>query len=213
MNRELGTLKREDYKLAQRFCIEGMHFAWYAKGPFLQLIGWLFFRVGLNRATQVIAIYDDDRFAGVLMAAMRGEPRVCPCWWMTALTGLTEGAARLVSLVTGLWTERRGDPNEEMLAEYQISHDPDGEIVFLAADPHSAVKGVGSALLAELERREPGKLVYLYTDSGCTYQFYDKRGFTRFCERSNPDDLDGDGNPIRHFLYSKRISTATRTGA
>lgn len=32
-------------------------------------------------------------------------------------------------------------------------------------------------LLRELEEREKGKKVFLYTDSACTYQFYEHRGF------------------------------------
>ena len=60
---------------------------------------------------------------------------------------------------------------------------PDGELIFLAADPGSKIRGIGTALLSELEKDENGKLVYLYTDNACTYQFYEHRGFVRAGEQ------------------------------
>ncbi len=62
------------------------------------------------------------------------------------------------------------------------SHKPDGEILFLAADPECGVKGIGTALLKALEEKEKGKTMYLFTDDGCTYQFYEHRGSEIFYE-------------------------------
>jgi len=47
-----------------------------------------------------------------------------------------------------------------MMFEYLKSYKPDGEIIFLAANPNIILKGIGSRLLSELESRENGKLVY-----------------------------------------------------
>lgn len=47
-----------------------------------------------------------------------------------------------------------------MLAEYRAHRMPDGKITFLAADPHAPTRGIGTALLAELERKEAGKTVF-----------------------------------------------------
>lgn len=63
------------------------------------------------------------------------------------------------------------DTNEELLSDYLKKHSPDGEIVFLAANPDLKIKGIGSKLLKEFERREQGKEVFLFTDSGCTINF------------------------------------------
>ena len=72
---------------------------------------------------------------------------------------------------------------KENALEYLKSEKPDGEIIFLAADPDCGKKGVGSLLLKELEKREQGKEIFLYTDNACTYQFYEHRDFERFAER------------------------------
>ncbi|MCI1135489.1 GNAT family N-acetyltransferase [Enterococcus gallinarum] len=45
------------------------------------------------------------------------------------------------------------------------------------------MKGLGTRLLNELQKRVQGKEIYLFTDSACTYQFYEKRGFQRQKEK------------------------------
>ena len=73
--------------------------------------------------------------------------------------------------------------NKEMLELYTLKYSPDGEIRFLAADPDAKVRGIGTMLLNELEQREKGKEIYLFTDNQCTYQFYEHRGFERINEK------------------------------
>lgn len=90
--------------------------------------------------------------------------------------------------------------NKEMLKEYLKHNKPDGELLFLAFDPFEKTKGVGSALLEELERRESGKLIYLYTDDGCSYGFYDKKGFDRLGDMTIIDVVK-----LRCFLCSKQL--------
>lgn len=95
------------------------------------------------------------------------------------------------------------DANTEMLAAYAKMHQLDGEIVFLAADPEAKVKGIGTALLKELERRETGKRIYLFTDSQCTWQFYEHRGFEKAGEKDIKMDLSGNDVGLTCLLYSK----------
>lgn len=85
------------------------------------------------------------------------------------------------------------------------SNTPDGEIIFLAADPDCKVKGIGTALLNALEQKEKGKLLYLYTDDGCTYQFYEHRGFERVEEKEIVLEMPKGKVPLKCFVYSKRI--------
>lgn len=75
------------------------------------------------------------------------------------------------------------DTTKEQLAHYLKFNKPDGEIIFLAADPDCKIKGTGTALLNALEEKERGKTLYLYTDNACTYQFYEHRGFKRVEEK------------------------------
>ncbi len=76
-------------------------------------------------------------------------------------------------------------------------------IPFLAVDLKAGVKGVGTFLLEELARRERGKKVYLYTDDGCTYEFYDRSGFDRAEERTVDLVYGSKKVRLRCFLYSK----------
>lgn len=96
------------------------------------------------------------------------------------------------------------DANKEMYREYLKSEKPDGEIIFLAADPDCEKKGVGSLLLKELEKREQGKEIFLYTDNACTYQFYEYRGFERFAERQIELHLEKE-IALSCFFYRKKI--------
>jgi len=92
-----------------------------------------------------------------------------------------------------------------MLLAYQKNYKPDGQILFLAANPDMKGKGIGTALLRELERRENGKTLYLYTDSGCTYQFYEHRDFDRVCEEQITVEIGTNSVPLTCMLYSKQI--------
>ena len=80
------------------------------------------------------------------------------------------------------------------------------EIIFLAADPDCKIKGVGTALLSAFEKDESGKLIYLYADNACTYQFYEHRGFERSEERQVVLDLDKRQVPLTCLFYTKKIA-------
>lgn len=82
-----------------------------------------------------------------------------------------------------------------------------GQIVFLAANPDGKVKGVGSRLLEEFERREKGRQVYLYTDDACTYQFYEHRGFERCGEKDVILDFGSKKVALKCLLYGKTIDS------
>ena len=92
--------------------------------------------------------------------------------------------------------------NKDMLLKYLGEHPIDGEIGFLVADPNSGVSGVGTALLEAFESRHSGKNIYLFTDDGCTYQFYDSRGFNQVGERTIAVNEDRD---LVCMLYVRRL--------
>ena len=97
------------------------------------------------------------------------------------------------------------EANREMFKAYCRNNSPDGEIIFLAANPDVNVKGIGSLLLRELEKREKGKKVYLYTDNACTYQFYEYRGFTRAEQKNIVLTIGRKKVKLQCFLYSKEL--------
>ena len=203
MDIEIREFQRGDQEKAIRFAITGMHFDWYLKpGPLLDLFGRYFWTLELCRATQALSAWADGELAGVLLVEMKGEPKR----WNTPGR---RSFLRAFQLAQGLFARRAaGDydrTNQDMFRAYAQNNTPDGELVFLAADPKAKTGGIGTALLAELARREAGKRIFLYTDSGCTYQFYEHRGFTREQERDIVVEIGKRQVPLRCFLYSRRL--------
>jgi len=203
MSIELMELRHEDFGKAIDFAITGMHFERYAQGrTALRLYGRYFLYLEMGRATQVIAAYEGNHLVGVLMAAMDGEPRRRRSVWQRLYVGLVEFV--LKHLVGGA-SSAYDDANQEMLADFKQRQKPDGELCFLAADPYIQGKGIGSRLLAELERREAGKTIYLFTDSNCTWQFYEHKGFERVGEKDIHMDIANSEVPLTCLLYAKTL--------
>lgn len=180
-----------------------MHFDWYLNTPFLlNAYGRYFWYLEINRATQIFAAYVDDEFVGVLLAEMKGEKKKNHSF-------LQKAYVRFVDVIQGTFFKGGAglyeDITKEQLAHYLKSNTPDGEIIFLAADPDCKIKGIGTALLNALESREKGKTLYLYTDDACTYQFYEHRGFERAEEKAIVLEMPKGRVPLKCFLYSKRI--------
>ncbi len=153
-----------------------------------------------NRATHMIAAYEGDTLAGVLLAEIYGEPKKYYSNWRAVYVKIVDFVQRVFFKESaGLYDS----VNQEMLAAYKQTHSPDGEIIFLAANPDVKVKGIGTMLLNELANRAKGKEIYLYTDNACTYQFYEHRGFDRVGEKDVVLDFGENKVPMTCLLYSK----------
>lgn len=200
---EIKEIRKQDYKKAQQFAIDGMHLNWYIdKGVLLNLYSKYFWHMELNRATRAYGAYVDHEFVGVLLADMKGEKKR----YHRPLRSLfVKIFGALQHIVAGNGVDTYDNANKEMYRSFCETNTPDGEIVFLAADPHCQIKGIGTALLSALEAKESGKQIYLYTDSACTYQFYEHRGFVRSEERDVIIELQGRRVPLTCLLYSKTI--------
>ncbi len=200
---ELKEIEKEDFQKAVRFAITGMHFNWYLDNRFLlNLYGRYFWYMEVTMATQIIAAYENDKFMGVLLARIKNEKPAYKSFWCSLYVKVFDFFQKCFFRGSAGEYEKC---NKEMLAEYKENNCPDGEIVFLAADPDTKIKGIGTALLSELERREKGKTVYLYTDNACTYQFYEHRGFERSVEKDIIIDMGTKRVPLKCFLFSKKI--------
>lgn len=199
---KLRSLKRCDHSRAVDFAVRGMHFDWYMNSRFLkQLYGRYFLCLSLCRASQVIAAYEGERLAGVLIADFNDKKRL----WSTPLK---RGFVHLFCLLQGIYASGADvydNANREMYTEFLKEHSPQGEILFLAVSPEFMGKGVGTRLLCELPRRCKGKLVYLYTDNACNYGFYEHMGFERSGEKDIILELPPKKVPLKCFLYSKRL--------
>ena len=172
---EIKEVCKQDYKKAQKFAIQGMHLDWYMDSKvILDLYAKYFWYMELNRATKVYGAYADDIFVGVLLAEIKNEPKR---YYSVSKAIYVKIFDWLQHLVAGKGVEEYDEANKDMYKSFCQKNKPDGEIIFLAADPDCKIKGVGTALLSAFEKDESGKLIYLYTDNACTYQFYEHRGF------------------------------------
>lgn len=79
---EIKEIQKRDYKKAQAFAVRGMHFDWYTDNKILiSLYSKYFWHMELNRATNAYGAYVDGRFAGALLADMKGgKKRFCSVW-------------------------------------------------------------------------------------------------------------------------------------
>lgn len=200
---KIQELRRRDYEKARQFAVQGMHLYWYVSDKTsLNLYARYFWDAELSNATRAYGAYVDDKFVGVLLADMKGEPKRYRSIWRAAYIRFFDWLQRRAA---GDGVETYDKTNQEMYRAFCKTHTPDGEIVFLAADPDSEIRGIGTALLSAFEKDEQGKLVYLYTDNACAYQFYEHRGFARVGEREVVLELEKKKVPLTCFLYAKKI--------
>ncbi len=199
----IETLRKKDYSKVIGYAITGMHLDWYMSSKIiLNAYGKYFLYMELNRATQIIAAYEGDELAGVLLAEIKGEKPVQYSFFKNVYVKVFNV---LQHLVAGGAVGAYDEANKKMLNDYRSKVKIDGELIFLAADPETKGKGTGTVLLEELIRREPGKRIYLFTDSACTYQFYEHRGFDRVEEEHVDLELDNRKVPLDCYLYSREL--------
>ena len=181
-----------------------MHFNWYMNSKLLlNLYGRYFWYLEINRATQIISAYAGDTFAGVLLAEMNGGQRKYRSFWKSLYAKAFDILQNLFAKGgVGVYDET----NKELFSQYCKNNTPDGEIIFLAANPAVKAKGIGSLLLKELERHEKGKQIYLYTDDACNYQFYEYRQFERAGEKDIVLHLGNRTVNLKCLLYSKVLN-------
>lgn len=203
MKIEIKDIQIKEHGKAIQFAIRGMHFDWYLNNKFLlNAYGRYFWYLEINRATQILTAYADGEFVGVLLAEIKGEEKKQQSFLQKIYVKLADVIQKFFFKGgAGLYE----DIAKEQLAHYLKSNTPDGEIIFLAADPDCKIKGIGTALLRALEEREKGKTLYLHTDDACTYQFYEHRGFERVEEKEVVLEMPKGKVPLKCFVYSKTI--------
>ncbi len=97
--------------------------------------------------------------------------------------------------------------NEKMLAAYRQEKVPDSELNFFAVNPQHKGQGVGSFLLATAVKDLHDQEIYLYTDSFCSYQFYDHRGFEQFAASPLSIEIGSRKVNMTAFLYRRHFET------
>ena len=201
MDIEIKELDRKDYNKVIDFAIKGMNFHRYVEGKTeLRLYGRYFLYLELKRATQVFAAYMGDKLVGVLMASMKDEPKKHGSFWRNFYVKIVD---TVMAIAYKNGTAPYDTANVAMLDKYKERANPDGELCFLAADPAIQGKGIGTKLLNKLAEHQKGKLIYLYTDDNCTYQFYEHKGFERSEEKKVEIEIHGKIASLTCLLYSK----------
>lgn len=203
MDIKIEQLRKKDFNVARKFAIEGMHLTWYTSNRLeLYFYSKYFWYLELSKATKVLGAYIDDKLVGVLLANINNEPKVFQSIWYNIFLKIT---TFLINIGYKDASSSYHEANKELLEKYLEHNITDGELNFLAVDPTIHGKGIGTLLLRELERLEKGKQIFLYTDTGSTYQFYSHRGFEEIGRKDISLFVQKKEVPLTCFLLSKRL--------
>lgn len=199
---EIKPLQEKDYQKAIQFSIIGMNFERFMNNKLiLNLYGRYFLDLSLNKATDMIAAYEGEELMGLMIVKTNSHIHPYRTKWRQFTVGLIDWIQKV--FVHGASTYNAS--NENMKKKYLKTYQPDGEILLLAANPSVKGKGIGTFLLKELKRRYPNKEFFLFTDSGCTYQFYDHRGFEKVGSEHTILTIGKQDVPLECMLYRKRL--------
>lgn len=203
MDVKIQPLKRRDFDAARKFAIEGMHLTWYTQNKLeLYLYSKYFWYLEISKASTALGAYMGDELVGVLLADMNHQPKVFKSIWYKAFIKVSEF---VINLGYKEASNTYDEANIEMLDTFKKENKVDGELNFFAVNPVIKGKGIGSLLLSELEKQQKGKHIYLYTDSGSTYQFYMHRGFIQSGKKEIKMNLNNKEVPLTCFLFSKTL--------
>jgi len=199
----IKQLAKKDFNHARKFAIKGMHLDWYTNNKVeLYLYSKYFWSLEIDKATNAYGAYLGDKLVGVLLADMVKAKQLFPSWQRKVFIKFSQW---IVGKFYGKMSGQYDQVNIEMLAEYQKTHIIDGELNFFAVDPNILGKGLGTQLLERFNTEESGKSIYLYTDSGSTYQFYFHRGFSIAGQREVTLEKGDKIVPLTCYLLTKTL--------
>jgi ribosomal protein S18 acetylase RimI-like enzyme len=204
MSIEIRAFGRKDLRAAAAFAGEGMSLDAYTSNKLENL----FYQRAtiqheLMRSSVALGAYDGDRLAGFIFAKADTEPTLPTTGWVRFKDRV---ASWLINRFDHGSTELYYATNEGLLADLRKSANPTVEITFFAVDTEVRGKGVGSLLLAEVERRFAGQTAFLYSDTGAVFQFYLARGFTKAGSRDILLPLGrGKTHPLTCMIFTKLL--------
>lgn len=172
---ELKTLKSADYDAVIAAATEGMNLGDYVEqGWKLRNYARCFFYDELLKASHVLAAYEGEQLAGVLLLNLHDYPKAMRSWWRSLYVKGFQFLERTLHIGHQCLPHYK-----ELLSDYLRTSPVDGEISYVVAIPGTGIKGVGRFLLAEANKIAEDKHLFLVTDDGCNYGFYDAMGFQR----------------------------------
>lgn len=168
----------------------------------------IYLRECLLASTHTQVADQDGRVIGVLMGRLPEHPRL-PQYlrnklltWAHMATILTTGFTELPSLAQHFKFEKAYRKLRQ-----NTSAPLTDELTLFAVDASTRGTGIGKTLYQNYMRhlKENGRTdFYLYTDSLCTYGFYENRGMTRAAAQNIKIRLDGEPEDIGVYLYTGR---------
>ncbi|WP_125770548.1 GNAT family N-acetyltransferase [Companilactobacillus furfuricola] len=198
---EIKPLKKSDYRKCIQFAKKGMHFNKYTKNPVgLELYSRYFWYNELISATKIYAAYQNEQLAGVLLLNEFGKQKPAATFFKRVFVEIMEKLVRNFDRANPY-----DDVNKVMLTDYRKHYKPTAEINYLAADPDNQTKGIGTFLLDQVAQDYDGCEINLYTDTDCSYQFYDYRGFERYREATIRYRRGEKFVPLTCFLYRRKF--------
>lgn len=203
MNIEIKQLNKRDFNTARKFAIEGMHLNWYTNNNFeLYIYSKYFWYLEVSRATRALGAYMGDKLVGVLLVDIDNQPKV---FNSIGYRLFIKFSSFIINLLYKNASNTYDNANKEILEKFKKNNETDGELNFFAVDPTIKGKGIGTLLLKELEKKEKGKQIYLYTDTGSTYQFYLHRGFIESGRKDVQIKIGNREVPLTCYLFSKTL--------
>lgn len=194
-------LNKKDFNAVRKFAVTGMNLEWYTKNKLETfLYSHYMLSLELMKATKILGAYIDDRPVGVLLVNIFEDKKAYKSFWRSALVYIGNLIMKLYE-ASNVYDKI----NKEMITNFTNTYKPDGELTFFVVDPEITRKGIGSILLKQLEQDEDGKLIYLYSDSGASHEFYIHRGFQEsgkyeaILKRNNKEVF------LTCYLYSKTL--------
>lgn len=145
----------------------------------------LYLRSCLRRANYSLVAAEGERVLGVILADCHAAAHP-----KSFYKALSQGWAVLSLFTTktgrklGSFFEVFDRTDQELLKETCCNFD--AEICLFAMEEEARGRGAGKRLFKEAlnhMKRQRAKKFYLFTDSSCTWQFYEKRGMVRLGEK------------------------------
>lgn len=162
----------------------------------------IFLHTALIRSTHFRVALIDDKPVGLLIGRIKGDPALPGTGRKLAAIG--SGLARLLPVFPRQLPGLKDWVTEQLAGAKLVRTATarnlcfDNELVLFVVGSETRGTGVGKALFREFT--DSAREFFLYTDSRCTWQFYEKRGMRRVAETRRITPLVDE--PVDHFLYA-----------
>ena len=153
-----------------------------------------------------VAVIDDSPI-GVIMARAGMPDKQSQDHWTSIKHHACEELDELGGSTAGLsrFFEAMDQADRDLLA--QSGCDPDFELVLFAVSDNARGLGIGSTLMDHAQRylaAQGASKAFLFTDTDCTWEYYEHRGMRRAAEQSFAND-ETQILPERMFVYEMNL--------